>query len=138
MATIDEAAQQLQVSKATIRRWIKSGEIEAYLEKQGPHGPQWQIPEGVLARRLHPDHTVIEVIPPDATHPMHLIRVITDSMITVEENLQRIDHQQQQLATGLTAMHHDLLAEITRLQEQITQLEAHLSKKSPSWWPWRR
>ena len=49
-------------------------------------------------------------------------------MITVEENLQRIDHQQQQLATGLMAMHHDLLAEITRLQGQITHLEAHPPK----------
>ena len=46
--------------------------------------------------------------------------------------------QQQQLASGLTAMHHDLLAEVMRLQEQITHLEAHPPKNFPLWWLWQR
>ncbi len=135
MATLDEAAQQLQISKATLRRWIKSGSIEAYLDKHGPHGPQWHIPDGAIVRRLHPDQPIVEVLSPDNLHPMQTITVIKDTMIKVEETVEQLTRNQEHIAESMIGMHQELLAEVRQLQHHVAQLEAH---PRHSWWPWKR
>ena len=124
MATIEEAAQKLHVSRITIRRWIKAGELEAYLDKQGIHGPQWIISEEAIARRLHPDQTLIEVLPPDTMQPIQMMTMIKETMSKVAEDVERMDNQQQHLTQGLTTWHQDLLAEIAQLREQMARLGA--------------
>ena len=112
MATLEEAAQQLHVSKATLRRWIKSGAIDAYLDKTGPHGPQWHIPEGILARRLHPDQAVI----------------------TVEGTMTQLVQTQEQVTHTITTMHQELLTELQALQQQVAQLQESRRRR----WLWTR
>ena len=55
METIDAAAQQLRVSKAPFGAGFNREKLRTILRNRVPHGPQWQIPEGVPARR---DHTL--------------------------------------------------------------------------------
>lgn len=45
--TIDEAATRLGVSRDTIRRKIRRGELQAE-RRQGPYGIQWMIPESEI------------------------------------------------------------------------------------------
>lgn len=138
MATIAEAAQQLRVSRITIRRWIKSGELEAYLDKTGLHGPQWIVADEAILRRLNPDQTPIEVLPPDSSQPIQMITMIKEHMIQVTEDVQRLNAHQQHLTQDLSAWHHDLMAEMAQLREQITRLETQQQQmsKRKSWWPW--
>jgi excisionase family DNA binding protein len=136
MATLEEAAQQLHVSKATLRRWIKAGAIDAYLDKTGPHGPQWHIPEGIIARRLHPDQTVITVLPPEERHPMQMITEIKETVITVEGTVTQLMQAQEQVTHTITEMHHELLTELRALQQQIVQLQEFQRRRW--WWPWTR
>ena len=136
MATLEEAAHQLHVSKATVRRWIKAGTIDAYLDKTGPHGPQWNIPEGILARRLHPDQAVITVLPPEDSHPMHMIMVIKESVITVEGTVTQLVQTQEQVTHTITTMHQELLTELQALQQQVAELQE--SRRRRRWWPWMR
>ncbi len=62
----------------------QSGAIAAYLEPHGPRGLQWQIPEGEIARRLHPEQAMITVLPPENPHPMHMITVITGEGVVTQ------------------------------------------------------
>jgi len=46
--TLDEAAQSLGVTKTTIRRRIKRGEVHA-IKKQGPYGEQYFVPRNEIS-----------------------------------------------------------------------------------------
>ena len=48
LVTLDEAAQSLGVTKATIRRRIKRGELHA-VKKMGPYGEQYFVPRNEIS-----------------------------------------------------------------------------------------
>jgi excisionase family DNA binding protein len=52
--SIADAAEHLAVSERTIRRWIKSGTLQAY-QVDTPNGPAWRVQVGGLPLH-HPRH----------------------------------------------------------------------------------
>jgi len=96
---IREAADRLNLSEATIRRWIKSGRLKAEM-KNGHYGPQYFISETDLEKANEENQTPI-LIQNQAT-PAELERamqqVIKAEIEKVEESLkQELDDLKSEL-----------------------------------------
>lgn len=85
LMTLDEAAQSFGVTKTTIRRRIKKGELHA-TKKRGPYGEQYFIPRNEISTVQE----VTDVLP--VTRHINLMTlgdVIKQEMIAANESLKK-------------------------------------------------
>lgn len=98
LLSIEEAAQLLGVSAATVRRRIKRGDIQATL-LEGPHGEQYFILKEEIKNAIE----IVDVVP--VVNPLN------------KQEIMQIFTQAVQSAT------HPLLKEIEALNNQVEQLK---------------
>jgi excisionase family DNA binding protein len=85
LMTLDEAAQSLGVTKATIRRRIKRGELHA-IKKVGPYGEQYFVPRNEISAVQE----VTDVVP--VTRQVNLLTlgdVIEQAVLSANEPLKK-------------------------------------------------
>ncbi|MGB8310646.1 MAG: helix-turn-helix domain-containing protein [Halobacteriota archaeon] len=85
LMTLDEAAQSLRVTKTTIRRRIKRGELHA-IKKMGPYGKQYFVPRNAISTAQE----VTDVVP--ITRQVNLLTlgdVIEQAIVTANEPLKK-------------------------------------------------
>lgn len=114
--TISQAARSLGVSKDTVRRRIKKGELNAQ-KLNGPYGMAYYIREQDLARAQQ----ITEVVPVSRQiSPVQLQKIISDA---VEPGQDEIRQELQELRE-----------EIKSLNRQLK--ESELTSKNPKqpWW----
>jgi excisionase family DNA binding protein len=85
LMTLDEAAQSLGVTKTTIRRRIKKGELHA-IKKMGPYGEQYFIPRNEISVARE----ITDVVP--VTRQVNLLTlgdVIEQAVVSANEPLKK-------------------------------------------------
>lgn len=98
MMTVAEAAKRLNVHEKTLRRWIRTGRVQADLV-DGPYGPQYQVPVAALSTAQQ----VLDVVKVERpTDPMTLALAVAQAV-----------HRE-----------HELLR--AQLQEELGQFKAEL------------
>lgn len=50
--TVDQAARRWSRKPITIHRWLGAGLFPSATKVPGPHGPQWNIPDGTKRPRV--------------------------------------------------------------------------------------
>ena len=105
--SVKQAAQTLQVSEKTVRRWIRDKRLEA-TQKPGPYGMTWHIP----ASAIHTVHQVIEVLPLERSVDPRTLGLM--------------------IAQAVTESNRTLMQQIAALQAQVTQLTHQLEDPPPS------
>jgi excisionase family DNA binding protein len=119
MLDIGQVAELLQISKDTVRRRIKSGEIKAVME-EGPYGKQYKIDPTQFAG-VSPQ--TIDVIP--VTRQINigeLVQTIKSQVVeevkqTMQTELQEIKESQNRIENMLKDRDTKLLEEIRQRQE---------------------
>lgn len=95
--SISEVAEALNVTEKTVRNRIKAGKILA--EKiDGPNGPQWQIPRGVIEGASE----VVEVLKVNKTIDIQefgtqLFQVLRENRHQTNEQIARMEAEIEQL-----------------------------------------
>lgn len=100
---IREAAGRLDLSPTTIRRWIKSGRLEATLIK-GAYGEQYEISEDALERAKEQENTPIVIQSTSQATERELQRAIekvvsnaiSNELETIRQELEATREQLQQ------------------------------------------
>ena len=118
-----------------MRRMVRQGKIPAHLEKLDDWGPTWIINDADIARWLHPDQPLVEVLPSDSESPVHMLRDVREGVqslsITIREGFaatrERDEHLQQVLDTQLER--------IAQLEATVQALQAAPRKRW--WWPFK-
>jgi len=133
--TIEQCADLLKVSKDTIRRRIKSKEIEA--EKQiGDYGLQWMIPAETINKAMQD----IEVIPVTrsvsvAELEQAMARTIASAVTSaVQAELQPLKEQVQVLNEKLDKQDVMLNEHYKMVDERLRLLNIKNDIKPKSWW----
>lgn len=147
---IKEAATMLDVSETTIRRWIKSGRLEAELQ-EGPYGPQYFItPEDLeKAKNYEPASIVIQNTSQASQLDLQMAiqgaisEALTKEMAKVEEGIQKeidslkseLEDTRKALAIGLEERDKKLI-EVMRsiLEHQREEYERREREKALPWW----
>lgn len=52
LLSLRDAAARLSVSVATLRRWLRAGELDGAVQQRGAHGPEWFVPLATVESRL--------------------------------------------------------------------------------------
>ena len=129
MMTIGQVAKLLEVSKDTVRRRIKAGELIA--EKQeGPYGEQYMLPEEQFdqARIIH------EVIPVTRSVTVSELQALMGQSLTaavsktIQEETQGLRSQIDSLKEQLEAQQEANAAHQQRIEELLK--EQQMSKSS--------
>lgn len=105
--TITEAAERLEVSPRTVRRWIHDGKLEA-AKVPGPYGPEWRIPAAAVNTAQH----VIDVVRVERTNEPEALA------LAVAQALQERD------ARLFAALHDEFQKQFDDLQEQLREQAA--------------
>lgn len=121
-------------SEVTIRRMIRTGKLPAHRETIAPWGPTWVVDEAEVARILHHDQALVEVLPPDYEPPDHLIREVREGLTTLNALIREGD---QGIREELHTSNQSLRAEVAALRSELERLQTQISAKR-SWWPWAR
>lgn len=148
---IKEASTRLNISETTVRRWIKSGRLQATMI-EGPYGPQYDIPEEALdrARRMENVPVLIHdgnpiITQEDITKAIQaaISENVALEMAKVEEGiLQEIDSLKSELESTRKALAIGLeerdkkLIEVMRatLERQKEEYEQRERERSLPWW----
>jgi excisionase family DNA binding protein len=126
LITLDEAAQSLGVTKTTIRRRIKRGELQA-IKKMGPYGEQYFIPRNEISIVQE----VATVIP--VTRQVNLLAlgdVIEQAIVSANESLKeefmdRIEKVRNDVASiKQQNKDGDLKKDIAELQNDVRSVKA--------------
>ncbi len=120
--TLDSAARQLGVSVRTLRRWIKSGKLNARLEP-GPYGRQYLVPRsGIDSVHLVRDveraerQEQIETIPELVEN--YLARR-EDSLATALTGLQEISRRMEEREEAILAELRSIRQELAAIRESL-------------------
>ena len=125
LMTLDEAAQSLGVTKTTIRRRIKRGELHA-IKKIGPYGEQYFVPRNEISTVQE----VTDVVP--VTRQVNLLTlgdVIEQAIVSANEPLktelvERINKVSIEIASIKQLNERDSLKnEITELQNKVRSVK---------------
>ena len=147
---IKEAARMLDVSETTVRRWIKSGRLEAELQ-EGPYGPQYFITSESIEKAKNYEPATIVIQNTNQATPQDLQRaigmVIRESvameMERVEQGiLQEIDslkteleETKKALAIGLEERDKKLVEAMRSiLERQKEEYERRERERLLPWW----
>ncbi|MFC1892762.1 excisionase family DNA-binding protein [Chloroflexota bacterium] len=107
-STISQAAKSLGVSSRTIRRFIKSGRIQAELVP-GPFGEEYRIPElpAELQTRKPVDNTPCQTLSQNPIQVMDIIRELQEKNLALAaqlgvatERIRNLENQVKLLAGG--------------------------------------
>lgn len=145
MLTIDQVSQILGVSKDTVRRRIRAGELQA--EKHpGPYGDQWLLPDFQFdqARIVHDVVPVTRQITITELQAA-MQKVVADAVATqtaeliakVEQLTTDMEKQKELLAANTAAQteHYRLVDERLRQIMEAKQQAAVAQQEQPkSWW----
>ena len=119
--TIHEAAERLNVSKDTVRRRIKKGEIKAE-KRQGPYGLAYYIPESELS-----PSTVLQVVPIQRNITKQELKQVFDDSLSPQET------QLQQLREEVKELRQELKQVLEQNRELKQVLEQDQREEMP-WW----
>ena len=131
MMTIGQVAKLLEVSKDTVRRRIKAGELIA--EKQeGPYGEQYMLPEEQFdqARIIH------EVVPVTRSVTVSELQALMGQSLTaavsktIQEETQGLRSQIDSLKEQLEAQQEANAAHQQRIEELLKEQQQQMSKGS--------
>ena len=125
MMTIDQVAKLLDVSKDTVRRRIKIGELIAE-KHDGPYGLQWMLPEEQFdqARMIHevvPVTRSVNVAELQALMSQSVSAVVSKTIQDETQGLRsQIESLKEQLAVQqeTTAAHQQRIEELLKEQQQ--------------------
>ena len=129
--TIKEAAEILEISTSTVRRRIKSGELEAEL-KESPYGEQYFIPDSELDQAvMDKEVTDIKKLKKPVAKE-EIIKAIKEAQANREQELlnkvnNTIENREERLKQAISARDE----KIDQLQESIEELHEKMDK---SWW----
>ena len=123
LLNIEQTAQLLNVSKDTVRRRIKAGEIQAE-KMQSPYGEQWFVPEDQFSQA----HMIEEVVPMTRNVSvgdlqLAMQRAIADAVTT----------QTQELSDRLGQMEARLDGHYKLVDERLRTLMEQGQKKQTFW-----
>lgn len=113
--TITEAAEKLGVSKDTIRRRIKKGEITAEL-RDGPYGHQYYIPLDGLAKAVQ----IVNVTEVENVVPLDKLLQMAQEVIS------------ENVTQEIQSLREELAATKEELKEAIADLGQGKNKRP--WW----
>lgn len=138
--TINEAAEQLDVSPRTVRRWIQAGKLTA-AKVPGPYGPEWRIPvEAVSTAQQVVDVVRVERPTDPATLALAVAQALEQrDRRLIDEFSRQLDELRAQLNEQAAAQEearrrHDEERD-RRLMEAIR--EAQAQQRRPWWRFWR-
>lgn len=122
MMTIDQVAKLLDVSKDTVRRRIKIGELIAE-KHDGPYGLQWMLPEEQFdqARMIH------EVVPVTRSVNVAELQALMSQSVsavvskTIQEETQGLRSQIESLKEQLAAQQETTAAHQQRIEELLKE-----------------
>ncbi len=148
--SVKQAAQALNVSEKTVRRWIRDGRLQA-TQQPGPYGMTWHIP----ASAIKTVNQVIEVLPMDRsvdprTLGLIIAQAVTESNRALTQQIAELQAQVTQLTHQLEehyqpakensppeGMHRDdqMMAQIREIVRFA--VDESLTQSRRRWWPWR-
>lgn len=144
--TIKQAAERLDISDRTVRRWIADGKLQA--EKvPGPYGPEWRIP----AAAVNTAQQVIDVVKVERPNdPEALALALAQALQERDKKLfeaifdefnQRFDALQEQLREQAAASEARDEArrewEAERDRRLMEAIRERQEQRRRRWWPWR-
>lgn len=110
--TVDEAAKRLGISRDTVRRRIKRGELRAE-KRKGPYGECWMIPESEIKTA----QVITDVIP--VTRQVSMPDLVTAITAKVTEALTKELAGTRAAIEDLTEKESRTRAEIEALREEL-------------------
>lgn len=119
MMTIDQAAQLLGVSKDTVRRRIRAGELQAE-KQQGPYGEQYFLPESQFDQA----RIVQDVVPVTRSVTVAELQAVMQKAIAAAVT------EAVQIETAAIQEQADKHAQ--QLQQQVEELKAQLAAAQES------
>jgi hypothetical protein len=92
------------------------------------------VDDAAVRRMLHPDHPLVEILPPADDTPGQMLRDVREGMITLTALIQEGD---QGLRDALGEQQEAWQTAIQTLREDVAQLRNALTARSKRrWWPW--
>lgn len=124
MMTIDQVAKLLDVSKDTVRRRIKIGELIAE-KHDGPYGLQWMLPEEQFdqARMIH------EVVPVTRSINVAELQALMSQSVSAVVS-KTIQEETQGLRGRIESLKEQLAAQEQLLREQNEMLKVMAAERS--------
>lgn len=128
--TLSEAAERFNVSKHTVRRWIKEGRIEAS-KITGEHGPEWRVygdqpDQNIESEAVHTVHSNSNEAPyPD-------MRQLADVIMDLTERLEMASGRASWLECEMRYKKEELklLPDLQSKASHLMELEQQLQKKN--------
>ena len=125
MMTIDQVAKLLDVSKDTVRRRIKIGELIAE-KHDGPYGLQWMLPEEQFdqARMIH------EVVPVTRSVNVAELQALMSQSVsavvskTIQDETQGLRSQIESLKEQLAVQQETTAAHQQRIEELLKEQQS--------------
>lgn len=128
--TLSEAAERFNVSKHTVRRWIKESRIEAS-KVTGEHGPEWRVygdqpDQNIEADAVHTVHNnSVEAPYPDMRHLADVIMDLTERLEMASGRASWLECEMQYKKEELK-----LLPDLQSKASNLMELEQQLQKKN--------
>ena len=136
--TLEQAARHLGLSTRTLRRWIRSGKLQADL-RPGPYGQQYLVPIRQLdAVQIVRDVERVERKEEHALVPRVLEEYLAERENTVELALQelkvavqRLIDRQEVMQAELRQTQRELMSALDQLRRQVPAQEERASTEAP-------
>jgi len=124
--SVREAAAELQISEATLRRRIKSGKIKADLVS-GVYGLEYQIP----IEEIHPAYQTVEVVEIENQLTMDDFRqaMSSEMKLVIQTAMGEYKHVTTSLLEAQKILLEEQTEQIKRLTEKIDRTEADWQEK---------
>ena len=129
--TLSEAAKQLSVNPATVRRWIKAGKLPATLERTD-RGETYFINPADLdtIRGASPAGRTERPRPPALSEDLAAIK---SAQAAILDQMRANSEAQEQRIRSLEAELHDTRAQLSQFQDQMMKALPAPAKPSSSW-----
>lgn len=120
--TLEKAAGHLGVSTRTVRRWIKSGKLQARLEP-GPYGRQYLVPRtGMAGLQIVRDVERAERRDEREAVPRVLEAYLTERESAMAREVARLRTEMQEALRGLREQQDMLLSRLEQVQRSLEAL----------------
>ena len=128
--TLSEAAKQLSVNPATVRRWIKAGKLPATLERTDRGDAYFIHPADLdTIQGLSKPHRE-RLRPPPLSEDLAAIKSAQNAIL---EQMRADSAAQEQRIRSLEAELHDTRAQLSQFQDHILKALPAPAKPSRSW-----
>lgn len=115
--SLADAADELEVSPRTIRRWVHAGKLPAEL-RSGSHGPQYYLP-GEAVRLLQADRQVEQ--PVRRVDVERVVEVVASYLDVRDQAFRAEQNELREELRSVRAQLHQAYADLTRAQQAIWQ-----------------